>query len=44
MVFAFRAFIASRMNTLMKADARVLFPKLGPRESPPRSESLKDGR
>jgi hypothetical protein len=29
MVFAFRAFVASRMNGLMKADARVLFPKFG---------------
>jgi hypothetical protein len=29
MVFAFRAFVASRMNTLMKADAGVLFQKFG---------------
>jgi hypothetical protein len=32
MVFAFRAFIASRMNALMKADAGVLFQKLGGRK------------
>jgi hypothetical protein len=29
MVFAFRAFVASRMNGLMKADARALLPKFG---------------